>query len=375
MTRLLACFLTVSLFAAPALATGGKLVKTSGQVWLKPSGGQETRASVGDRVEPGMRIRTGVKGAAEVHFDDKSVLKVRPGSSLLLSGKKRAKKKKNSVLLFFGRVWSKVSKTVGADSTYEVNTANAVCGVRGTEFETAVADDGSVRVRVTEGVVAVDGDGADGSGEDKAVTAGQEVEADEEGVEPPATAEERAKWEAWEKRKKERLRTQGKKIVDGVKKGVMGRKERLENMRARQQELESKRKAAEKRARGGDSSAIKKIKECNMELADLADAIADLGDAADCQFEVVDHFADLASDPLFRMVNRKYIEAEAASLRRIKAMFDKMVAEGTDMSMEAMDDMLDDLSSGKTGTLKDDTGSTVDDLFGGDENDMDMDKF
>ena len=49
-------------------------------------------------------------------------------------------------------------KAVGAQSSYEITTANAVCGVRGTEFETAVGEDGSVRVRVLEGSVNVAGD-------------------------------------------------------------------------------------------------------------------------------------------------------------------------------------------------------------------------
>ena len=45
-------------------------------------------------------------------------------------------------------------------------------------------------------------------------------------------------------------------------------------------------------------------------------------------------FADLAEDPKFRMIDRKYLVAEAASLRRIKAMFDKMAADGTDISVD-----------------------------------------
>lgn len=47
-----------------------------------------------------------------------------------------------------------------------------------------------------------------------------------------------------------------------------------------------------------------------------------------------------------------------------------MVAEGTDISMEAMDKMLEDMSNGQRGSLKDGKGSTMDDLFGGDDMDM-----
>ena len=96
----------------------------------------------------------------------------------------------------------------------------------------------------------------------------------------------------------------------------------------------------------------------------IADEIADLGDAAGCQFGLVDHFGDLATDPRFQMIDGKYVEAEAASMRRIKAMFDQMIEEGTDISLEAMEKMLDEMSDGQRGSLKFEKGSSKDDLFG-----------
>ncbi len=88
------------------------------------------------------------------------------------------------------------------------------------------------------------------------------------------------------------------------------------------------------------------------------------GDAAGCQFGLVDHFADLATDPRFQMIDGKYVEAEAAGMRRIKAMFDQMIEEGTDISLEAMEKMLDEMSDGQRGSLKFEKGSSKDDLFG-----------
>ena len=41
------------------------------------------------------------------------------------------------------------------DVNYEVKTPNATCGVRGTEFVTSVGDDGTARVKVDQGKVAV----------------------------------------------------------------------------------------------------------------------------------------------------------------------------------------------------------------------------
>jgi hypothetical protein len=144
----------------------------------------------------------------------------------------------------------------------------------------------------------------------------------------------------------------------------MARKEKLETLRARQKHIEEKRKLALKRAKEGDQGAIEEIRRYNEELVAIADEIADLGDAAGSQFGLVDHFADLATDPRFQMIDGKYVEAEAVSMRRIKAMFDKMIKEGTDISMEAMEKMLDEMSDGQRGSLKFEKGSSKDDIFG-----------
>ena len=89
------------LFAASSAlgATNGKLVSVTGKVFLTPPGKSEKAALAGIKLAAGTKIRTGDDGNAEVAFDDGSSLKVRPNSSLKLSGTKRQKKKKNSVLL------------------------------------------------------------------------------------------------------------------------------------------------------------------------------------------------------------------------------------------------------------------------------------
>ncbi len=353
----------VALLAAPCAWAGpARLIKAEGKVWVTQPQGKEARAVAGSSLVPGSRIRTGSDGQAELEFKDGSLLRVRPNSSMSLSGNKRPASRKNSVVLFFGRMWSKV--TSGEPDHYEVKTANAVCGVRGTEFETAVADDGSVRVRVTGGVVAVTDENSE-----RGVRAGQEVAGDENGVGGAGTASSDPGWESWEAKKKARLAKNGRSIVDTMKGKIMSRKAQLEKLRARQKQIEAQRKDAERRARSGDRGAIEQIRKYNFELSELADKIADIGDEAESQFGMVDHYADLANDPRFKMIDRKYLVAEAASLRRIKAMFDEMIAEGTDISAEAMDDLLKDMSSGTHDSLRD--GDTAaDDLFGGDDMDM-----
>jgi hypothetical protein len=341
-------------------AESGKLVKAEGQVFVRPPSGSEAAAHAGDTVPAGSQVRTGTDGSAEITFADGSMLRMTKGSSILLSANKR-QKEKNSILLFFGRVWSKVAPSKDGGTSYEVGTANAVCGVRGTEFETDVADDGSMRMQVTEGKVAVDGDGGE-----QVAGPGQQVEADEQAVSPTAGAQGQAGYDKWQKQKGERLKKNSEGIVKSIKSKVLSRQQKIESLRAEQKDLEGKRKAAEGRAKESDKSAIDEIRGYNQRLAAIADQIADLGDEATAQVGLVDHFADLVDDPRFRGISRKYIELEAASLRRVKAMLDKMVAEGTDMSIESMNKMLDDMGKGK-GTLREKSGSSTKDLFGDDE--------
>ncbi len=352
-----------ALTAAAEDAAIGRLTAAQGQVFLRLAGGEEAAAKSGVSLASGTILRTGNDGVAEVTFTDGSQLKLQRSSSAQLSPLKR-QKKKTSVLLFFGRLWSKVSPSQDGGTSYEVSTPNAVCGVRGTQFETSVGDDGSMRMQVNEGKVAVEGEG-----KEQLAAPGEQVEANEEGVGASGASQGAPEHDAWNRQKRERLRTDGEKIVKSIKGKIMDRKDKLEALRAQQQGIESKRKAAEQRARSGDSEAVSELKKLNAELAQLADQIADLGDEAQAQFGLVDHFADLADDPRFKMVGRKMIEAEAASLRRVKANLDKLVAEGTDVSIQAMDKMLDDMGKGK-GSLREKGGSAGDDLFGSDSMDM-----
>jgi hypothetical protein len=351
-------------YASSAWASGGgTLTKAQGHVFVKTAGGGEAAAQVGTRLPVGTQVRTGADGEAEIQFEDGSLLKMQKGSSILLSANKR-QKQKNAVLLFFGRLWSRVSPSHTSDSSYEISTANAVCGVRGTEFDTQVADDGSMRMQVTEGKVAVTGDGAVQLAEP-----GQQVEANEKGVGAPQDSSAQADYSGWKAEKRERLRTQGASIIKGVKGRILSQKDKIESLRAQQKAIEEKRKAAEERAKGGEEGAIDEVRQYNQQLATIADEIAALGDQADAGFGTVDHFADLLADPRFKAVGRKYIEMEAASLRRVKANLDKMVAEGTDISIEAMEKMLEDMSKGK-GTLREKKGSSAKDLFGPDDMEM-----
>lgn len=342
-----------------------KLSRADGQVFVTAEGGTEGAARAGQALMPGTRVRTGASGAAELLFNDGTRAQLRANSSMMLSGTKRVESKKSAVVLFFGRLWSKVAKANTGETSYEVNTPNAVAGVRGTEFETAVGDDGTVRVRVDEGKVAVEDDD-----DEIFVSEDEQVDADADGTDEKEEASDDSTWKKWEGDASARAKKDGSKVMGSVKDKVNARKAKIEALRTQQTDLEAKRKGLESRAKAGDATAAAEVKRINQELKRIANEIADLGDSAASQFGYADHLADLANDPRFGMIGAKNIAAEAKSLRRIKADLDKMVKEGTDISVEAMDQMLRDMGDGKRGTLKDKKGSTTKDLFGDDDMDM-----
>ena len=66
-----------------------------------------------------------------------------------------AAKRKLSAKLFFGNLWAKVTSVIQGEQKFQVETENAVAGVRGTTFRVDAHTDKSVLVRVYAGAVAV----------------------------------------------------------------------------------------------------------------------------------------------------------------------------------------------------------------------------
>jgi hypothetical protein len=126
------------------------------------SGSSDKKAlAVGSSVFENDTVETGAGTKIELKMKEGSVVRLGPSSSLLL---KKAYfgsngEKSFSAKLLFGRVWSKVSGLVGGDSKFEVETDNAVAGVRGTTFRVDARKDKSVLVRVYAGAVAMNGAG------------------------------------------------------------------------------------------------------------------------------------------------------------------------------------------------------------------------
>ncbi len=102
-------------------------------------------------------LRTGKKSRLEVRLVDQSIIRLGSKSELKITQNHFVKGKERTFSATFarGRFYSMVSKLVSGSSKFEVETSNAVAGVRGTTFRIDANQDRSTLVRVYAGAVAV----------------------------------------------------------------------------------------------------------------------------------------------------------------------------------------------------------------------------
>lgn len=132
-----------------------KVVATSGNIMVKRLGTREyVRLKSGDYLNPYDEMRVGIDSRAQLELEDKSVVQVKPNTSVVLKQSffnEKIKALKTRLQLFFGRIFFMGTKTT--KSRFEVETPGVVCGVRGTQFQTEHIRDDISRVCVFEGVV------------------------------------------------------------------------------------------------------------------------------------------------------------------------------------------------------------------------------
>jgi hypothetical protein len=147
------------LFAMPASAAEIKVSLLTGKAEVQVGGDAKKTAalSIGKTVAQGDVIETKDASKLELALPDGSKLRLGAKTKVTLTEAHfGANKERNvSVSTWIGRVWAKVAKSVGGSDTFEVETRNAVAGVRGTSFGVHAAADLSAVVRVYAGTVGV----------------------------------------------------------------------------------------------------------------------------------------------------------------------------------------------------------------------------
>jgi hypothetical protein len=142
---------------APSLEKDIALVlKTTGQVQINSTNDTWQNAARGTRLHAGAQVRTGDQSLAAIVFtDDKSLLKVRSNSKVVINGKREAASSGSqrifkTIAMEAGELWAKVTK---GTSSFRVETPSGVAAVKGTIFYGALDGEGKFYIICLDGVV------------------------------------------------------------------------------------------------------------------------------------------------------------------------------------------------------------------------------
>jgi hypothetical protein len=102
----------------------------------------------------GDTVRTMKDSGLALQFGKKTQMKVNALSTFTISTMDPKKPKPNQVNFKVGESWTKIDDK-NEKVIFQVKTPSALAGVRGTEFDIAVDEDGNSKVSVLEGVVSV----------------------------------------------------------------------------------------------------------------------------------------------------------------------------------------------------------------------------
>lgn len=311
-------------------------------------------------------IQTGEDSEAVISLVDESIMRIRANSKVVLNTRISPVERKSSVLLFFGRLWNKVSRKALRKKVFEVQTPTAVCGVRGTDFETAAYEDGTMLVQVVSGEVEVDNEATQ-----ETLAANQGTQVSFEQKEIRVTSEFDPDWEQDQLRSREKLLGDGEKYGGYVSDEIYRRRDELKNLVDRAADLAAAKEQLKQQAAAaqdaGDTQAhetyLIEIEKISEEQKALSEKIAYHSRRLECHFGLFSHYGDLAKHPEIskRFKGREFILNQLDHIESIYAEFDAMAEEGMKISMEDMEDLMDEMREKMTDFKK--TGSKKGDIF------------
>ena len=296
----------------------------------------------------GDKIKSGDDGEGEITFNDQSLLKIHQNAHIAINTIISPVEKRNSIILFFGRIWSRISKEALRRKAFEVQTPTAVCGARGTEFSTAAYEDGTMLVRVDSGRVNVDNE------------TNQSTLASNQGSQLSFITNEiktesdfQPDWEQARKKGRQNLFADGEKYGGFVHSEIHKRRDQLKSLVDKAGRLSEEKErylssAKEARKRGDDlayEENISKVTKINNEIMELNRKIAFSGRRLECHFGLFSHYGYLAKHPELskKFHGKEFILKELDNIEMIEAEFNAMIEEGMKMSMEDMEDLMDDM--------------------------------
>src|SRR5450759_4735026 len=150
---------------------------------VAPSGGAYTPAATGAQVQAGDSVKTDTKGRASIQLPDATLTRLASDTEITLNAAHFTK----SGNLHDAKITEKIGRTLTSvqhlvsGATFQVAGQSAVASVRGTKFEVYIKADGTMLVKLFNGVLDFDGKNH------VHLTAGQQATADPQGNIGPAS--------------------------------------------------------------------------------------------------------------------------------------------------------------------------------------------
>jgi len=342
----------------PQEAQLGQVTHCSGDTGIKRS-----KEDVWHKVEPNMALyygdtlRTRQDSAVEIALVDKGSFKIYSDTQVALNTIISPVERRNSFLLFFGRLWMKLSKYASGSKGYEIQTPATIAGVRGTELGIASYDDGTTLVHVTSGMVTVDNEA-----DRKTLSSNQGTTLSLREREIKTEFDFKPDWDKSQRDARQRLFSDGETYGSTVRGDIYKRKDHLKDLieEANQSSREKERYlslAAEAQEKGDDleyESCMSEASAMNERIKKLNTQIAFYGRRLECQFGLFYRYGYLARHPEYskQFRGKEFILKELDNIDMIHAEFNAMIEEGMKMSMEDMEDLMDEMREKVKGTRK-----------------------
>lgn len=130
------------------------ILKSQGSVSvMRESDGREIAVTKGTRLNSGNLLRTGEESLAALVFtDDKSLLKIRSNSKVVIKGTRENNSILKTIAMEFGQLWAKVTKS---NNTFQIQTPSGVAAVKGTVFYCLTDRSGKTLVICMEGLMEI----------------------------------------------------------------------------------------------------------------------------------------------------------------------------------------------------------------------------
>jgi hypothetical protein len=148
--------LMLALAPAAGFAIPADVVYSEGDAFIRYSDGEEMEAMIGDVMDTGDTVTTGLDGFVELDREG-VVLKINPETVFALLEREADQEQTDVLNVVLGSIRFRYDRITGKEP--KIQTISCVAGVRGTEFTVFSGVDGSSLIVVDQGEVAVEAEG------------------------------------------------------------------------------------------------------------------------------------------------------------------------------------------------------------------------